>query len=460
MNWIFALLVFFPLTAFCATSLQERHQVGLQYAADKQYEKAAQIWLEAAELGYPDSIYNLGQLYYFGLGVPQDLQKSFDYNKTAAELGQSKAIFSLGHAYYAGKGTPQNYTEGLKWLTMAAEQGNAAAQRLIGQAYYHGNGVVIDLQQAAQWYEKAAVGGDTSAQFMIGLMNERGEGVTQNYYRAADYYMLAAEAGDAKAQHNLGALYSEGLGVAKDLAEAKKWISTSAQHGLAESKDALADIDALILAEAIERHSLPYPDLPANIEAYVHEGKRGCMPGDVLKKIVRNQKLLPTGDIKDFHFPGDGIYHLRIMEDFDTKIFYFVSSKNDGLYCVLSRYDDSGLPNDQKWEQLIETTRQKKMTSDDCKFAARHGDVCDSFDALRTSLATNGFKKALSGRDKSRDYVTVFGSEEGTYLLTTNHLTGATIVAGYSSEAYRNILLEIVREQKEVLQRRMDALKQ
>ena len=75
-------------------------------------------------------------------------------------------------------------------------------------------------------------------------------------------------------------------------------------------------------------------------------------------------------------------------------------------------------------------------------------------------MTTNGFKNTLSGRDKSRDYVTVFGNEEGVYLVTTNHVSGATIVAGYSSEAYRNILLEIVREQKEVLQRRMDALKQ
>ena len=98
-----------------------------------------------------------------------------------------------------------------------------------------------------------------------------------------------------------------------------------------ESREALKDIDAMIIAQEIKRHSLPYPDLPTNIEAYEYKGKRGCIPEDLFDKIWKNQDLFPVGSIQAFSTPTDGIHYLRVMEDFDTKVLYFVGNKNDGL---------------------------------------------------------------------------------------------------------------------------------
>ena len=440
-----------------AVSFEEKHQQGNTYFGEKKYEKAAEIWQENAKQGYAKSIHNLGQLYYFGLGVPKNLEKSFNLYKTAADLGQSSAIFSLGYAYYAGKGTEQDYSAGIKFLTIAAEQGKSEAQRLVGQAYYFGNGVGIDYKQAAQWYKKSAAGNDVDGQFKLAWMYFYGEGLTQNYYQSAYYYKLAAEAGNAKAQLNLGKQYSEGLGVVKDLTEAKKWIARSAELGLAESQQALIAINTMLVNEEVARRSLPFPDLPNNIEGYVHLGKSGCVPEDLFSKILQNQGLFPRGDISVFRTPSDGIHYLKVWQDMSANALYFVGNKGDGLYCVLNRYDDSGDKTKAELAFLAKNTEQKKMTTEECNFTKRYGDACFSYAMMTKALKEKGFISLLRGRDKSRDYVSLFSNDERTYLLTTNHITGATVITGQASVAYRNILHEILESHIEHLQRKIDS---
>ena len=214
----------------------------------------------------------------------------------------------------------------------------------------------------------------------------------------------------------------------------------------------------MITTQNIQRLSVPYPDLPINIEAYVHDGKRGCIPEDLFEKVWKNQNLFPVGSIQAFSTPTDGIHYLRVMEDFDNKVLYFVGSKNDGLYCVLTRYDNARLDKDTKFELLVSTTKQKKMTKEECSFAQKYGTVCDNFDSMRSKLLAQGFNNVLRGTDKSRDYVALFSQEEKTYLLTTNHLTGATIITGFSNVGYRNILLEFVQQEAAALQKKLDAM--
>ena len=98
------------------------------------------------------------------------------------------------------------------------------------------------------------------------------------------------------------------------------------------------------------------------------------------------------------------------------------------------------------------------MTEEECSFAQKYSNVCDNFDSMSKNMTKKGFKNVLSGRDKSRDYVALFSHEEKTYLLTTNHLTGATIITGFSSVGYRNILLEFVQEEAAALKRKLDAM--
>src|SRR4051812_11291637 len=58
----------------------------------------------------------------------------------AAERGDARAQAQLGFMYQYGRGVPQNYTLAYYWYRRGAEQGNALAQHLLGLLYDKGQG--------------------------------------------------------------------------------------------------------------------------------------------------------------------------------------------------------------------------------------------------------------------------------------------------------------------------------
>ena len=100
--------------------------------------------------------YNLGVIYKFGLGVPQDYAKALQWYRKAAAQGVAKAQFNLGLMYDNGLGVTQDYAEAVRWYRKAAEQGVAKAQFNLGLMYDNGLGVKQDYAKGAKWYRKAA----------------------------------------------------------------------------------------------------------------------------------------------------------------------------------------------------------------------------------------------------------------------------------------------------------------
>lgn len=141
-----------------------------------------------------------------------------------AKSGEAEAQNALGEAYYDGKGVTENLTEAVKWFTKAAEQENAKAEYNLGNCYYYGYGVQYkDYGEAVKWYTKAAEQGYADAQNQLGYCYEFGEGVDTNHKKAVEWYTKAANQGHARAQYYLGKAYDEGKGVAKNDSEAMKW---------------------------------------------------------------------------------------------------------------------------------------------------------------------------------------------------------------------------------------------
>jgi uncharacterized protein len=60
--------------------------------------------------------------------------------RKAGEQGNASAEYKLGEMHYFGQGVPQNDAEAMKWLRKAAEQGTADAQDLLGFMYDLGLG--------------------------------------------------------------------------------------------------------------------------------------------------------------------------------------------------------------------------------------------------------------------------------------------------------------------------------
>lgn len=115
--------------------------------------------------------------------------------RTRAEAGDAVAQYNLGVLYYDGIGTERNYKEALKWFRLAAEQGDADAQNNIGIMYYHGHGVGKNYSQAFHWYTLAAEQGHMAAQYNIAIMYEQGIGTEKDRAKAKQWFKKAADQG-------------------------------------------------------------------------------------------------------------------------------------------------------------------------------------------------------------------------------------------------------------------------
>ena len=206
--------------------------------------KAVYWWRMAAERKVEDAMYNLGQCYFEGKGVPQDYSQALAWWRKAAEedvLGENKVVLKhgysraqwrLGFYYFQGKGVAQDYAQAIDWFRKASVEdflrvggASSEAQFFLGICYADGLGVTKDSTQAVSWYRKAADQGLDIAQNRLGLCYADGIGVEKDEVQAAAWFRKAAEQGNSEAQLSLGAYYSDGRGVLKDSVEAYAYIS-------------------------------------------------------------------------------------------------------------------------------------------------------------------------------------------------------------------------------------------
>jgi TPR repeat protein len=101
-------------------------------------------------------------MYYKGEGVPKDYSKAAEWLVKAAEQGHANAQFLLGTMYTDGKGVLKDSIKAAEWLAKAAEQGDASAQHIIGMMYADGDGVPKDLVMAYKWTNLAGASANES----------------------------------------------------------------------------------------------------------------------------------------------------------------------------------------------------------------------------------------------------------------------------------------------------------
>lgn len=174
-----------------------------------------------AKSGEAEAQNALGEAYYDGKGVTENLTEAVKWFTKAAEQENAKAEYNLGNCYYYGYGVQyKDYGEAVKWYTKAAEQGNAEAQNSLGYYYEIDE---LNPKKAVEWYTKAAEQGLPIAQCNLGICYEYGKWVEKNLEEAVKWYTKAANQEYAQAQYLLGKAYDKGEGVAKNDSEAMKW---------------------------------------------------------------------------------------------------------------------------------------------------------------------------------------------------------------------------------------------
>ena len=87
---------------------------------------------DAAVRGSIDAVYGVGKQY-----LKTDIQKAISMFELAAEQGSTYAEYQLGKIYCFGQGVPQNLEVGMEWLKASASHGNKYATVLLEKVQNH-----------------------------------------------------------------------------------------------------------------------------------------------------------------------------------------------------------------------------------------------------------------------------------------------------------------------------------
>jgi len=117
--------------------------------------KAGHAWAQKA----------MGDIYHFGIGMEEDL------NKMGAEEKHQKI--------------DDNHKEAFEWYKKAAEQGEPDAMHAVGSIYFF---EVDDDKKAVEWYNKAVDAGNAKALNSLAQMYEKGWGVNRSLSKAKKLY--------------------------------------------------------------------------------------------------------------------------------------------------------------------------------------------------------------------------------------------------------------------------------
>lgn len=138
----------------------------------KDYKKAAEWYLLAANQGYCHAQYMLGWMFEYGQGVEKDMSSAFKWYSNGASQNDPGALKCLGEIYFRGKLYSKDYVLAFKYLQMAAELGDAHAQYMVGWMYQYGYGTYINKVKAKEWYTKSAAQNNSGAKKQLKLLED------------------------------------------------------------------------------------------------------------------------------------------------------------------------------------------------------------------------------------------------------------------------------------------------
>lgn len=143
-------------------------KAGIEAWGRADYRAALVAWRPLAAKGNTDAMFNLGQAYRLGRGVPIDLAQAQGWYDRAAHAGHVDAEAQLGILLFQ----TGNRASGLRWLKSAADKGEARAQLMFGTALFNGDGVERDPLAAYRYIAKSAAHGLAPAKTTVAQMDD------------------------------------------------------------------------------------------------------------------------------------------------------------------------------------------------------------------------------------------------------------------------------------------------
>lgn len=111
-----------------------------------EYEKAAEMYLEAARDGDIDASFNYGYCLMHGKGVDYDPAAAKSFFAFARDMEGGESCYNLAMLYLHGEGVRRDYRQALRYMRISASQGCIEAQLYLGMAYTTGYMLEPDVQ--------------------------------------------------------------------------------------------------------------------------------------------------------------------------------------------------------------------------------------------------------------------------------------------------------------------------
>ncbi len=112
------------------------------------FEKAINVYRQAAEAGDLAAYSALGDMYFNGVGVGRNYKESLKYYSYAASQGYGPAQYALGIMYANGNGVSRNPVAAHAWLSWAVNQGYEPAGAALAEL--KSEMTLTDLEKARQ----------------------------------------------------------------------------------------------------------------------------------------------------------------------------------------------------------------------------------------------------------------------------------------------------------------------
>ena len=170
--------------------------------ADKRYERAAEYYRNAADLGYLPAQLAYGKLLEYGRGVKRSPARAMEYYKSAAAYGEAEAALAL-YRMLTGEHAKSESAEDdpIYWLRVSAALGSPEGQFCLAEAARRGEVSSVSETHIAYLYAESAAAGEEEAALRAGELCLSGAiaGVTEGHAR---YFFEKAHTSKA-AQRNL-----------------------------------------------------------------------------------------------------------------------------------------------------------------------------------------------------------------------------------------------------------------
>ena len=274
MKRLLFLLIFLPLTASALSDWQQTEAESAVHKVRQSAEKKTFKQVKGeVKAGFTDSIVDLADLYYEGIGTKKNYKKAYRYYQKAARQGNAYAAYSQAFMLMYGEGVKKTPPKAFHMFSELADNGFELAALEMYRAYQNGNGCEKDAAQARQWLEKAAnyrvptgllylgmevaeedpVRGffllkeaadleDKRAQYLTALCYQEGKGAPANARRAFEYMLLSAKQHYGPAQWQTAQWYAQGYGTRKSVYQEFRWTRLAALEQVPQAQERLAQM--------------------------------------------------------------------------------------------------------------------------------------------------------------------------------------------------------------------------